>query len=78
LLNTIFTTVVASFAVAHGTSPAAQVDGAIHGYNVACTASAIAFAVAGLLAALFIRKPANMIADDGRVNEDLKPMAVSA
>ena len=46
LLNTIFTTVVASFAVAHGTSAAAQVDGAIHGYNVAFTVSAILLAIA--------------------------------
>jgi len=77
LLNTIFTTVVASFAVAHGVSPAAQVSGAIHGYNVAFTASAILLAVAGLLAALFIRKPADMIAtDETAATEERQPAAV--
>ena len=78
LLNTIFTTTVASFAVTHGTSPAARVGGAIHGYNVAFTASAMLFAVAGLLAALFIRKPTDIIADNGTVNENRETMAVGA
>ena len=57
LLNTIFTTVVASFAVAHGTSAAQQVAGAIHGYNVAFTVSAVLLALAAVLAFSFIRRP---------------------
>lgn len=77
LLNTIFTTVVASFAVAHGTSAAAQVDGAIHGYNIAFTASAILLAIAGLLAALFIRRPADMLATDETPAEEREPAAVA-
>jgi EmrB/QacA subfamily drug resistance transporter len=78
LLNTIFTTALASFAAVHGTSPAAQVSGAIHGYNVAFTASAILLAVAGLLAALFIRRPTEMIADDGTPIKDREPVAAGA
>jgi EmrB/QacA subfamily drug resistance transporter len=57
LLNTIFTTAVASYAVAHGVGQHAQVSGAIHGYNVAFTASAALFGAAAVLAALFIRRP---------------------
>jgi EmrB/QacA subfamily drug resistance transporter len=65
LLNTIFTTALAGFIAAHGTSPAAQVSGAIHGYNVAFTVSAVLLAFTGILSALFIRRPAGVIADDG-------------
>jgi len=65
LLNTIFTTAVASFVAANGTSPVAQAHGAIHGYNVAFTASAVLFGIAGLLTVLFIRKPAEMVDEHG-------------
>jgi EmrB/QacA subfamily drug resistance transporter len=56
LLNTIFTTTVASFLVSHGSAsmPHAQ----IHGYNVAFTVSAVLLGVGALLALLFIRTPA--------------------
>ncbi|GAA1771929.1 MFS transporter [Luedemannella helvata] len=57
LLNTIFTTALANYLVAHGPSPAAQADGAIHGYSVAFTVSAVLFAVATVLAVAFIRNP---------------------
>ena len=73
LLNTIFTTAVASFVATNGGSPAAQAQGAIHGYNVAFTASAVLFAIAGLLAVLFIRKPADMVDDHGNpISEEEK------
>jgi EmrB/QacA subfamily drug resistance transporter len=58
LLNTIFTTAVASYATLHGASPAAQAHAAIHGYNVAFTVSAVLFAAGSVLVFLFIRKPA--------------------
>jgi EmrB/QacA subfamily drug resistance transporter len=61
LLNTIFTTVVASYAVAHGVSPAARADGIIHGYNVAFTVSAALLAAGAVLVILFIRKPAETV-----------------
>jgi hypothetical protein len=73
LLNTIFTTALAGFVASHGASPAAQVSGAIHGYNVAFTASAILFAAAALLSVLFIRRPADMVPDDGERVEEREP-----
>jgi EmrB/QacA subfamily drug resistance transporter len=57
LLNTIFTTAVADYALSHGLSPLARAHGAIHGYNVAFTVSAALLAAGALLAFLFIRKP---------------------
>jgi EmrB/QacA subfamily drug resistance transporter len=57
LLNTIFTTAVAGYAIAHGTSAQAQAQGAIHGYNVAFTVSAVLLAAGAVLVVLFIRKP---------------------
>ncbi|HKT05926.1 MAG TPA: MFS transporter [Rugosimonospora sp.] len=59
LLNTIFTTAVAGYATTHGASLAAQAHGAIHGYNVAFTVSAILLGTGALVVALFIRKPAD-------------------
>ncbi|HEU0241538.1 MAG TPA: MFS transporter [Micromonosporaceae bacterium] len=73
LLNTIFTTALAGFVASHGASPAAQASGAIHGYNVAFTASAILFAAAALLSLLFIRRPADMVPDDGERVEEREP-----
>ena len=57
LLNTIFTTAVAGYATSHGTGPAALADGAIHGYNVAFTASALLLATGAVLVVLLIRRP---------------------
>jgi EmrB/QacA subfamily drug resistance transporter len=66
LLNTIFTTVSASYLTAHlAEGPLAKANAAIHGYNVAFTASAVLLGVGALLAFLFVRKP-----------EEIKPDAV--
>jgi hypothetical protein len=54
LLNTVFTTAVASFITAHG--PAQAVQGAIHGYNVAFTVSAILIGLSTLVTFTMIRK----------------------
>src|SRR5215475_8108831 len=70
LLNTIFTTALAGYIASHGPSPASQLHGAIHGYNVAFWASAILFAGAALLSFFFIRRPADMVADDGTPIKD--------
>jgi MFS family permease len=80
LLNTIFTTAVASFVAVHGTSGPAQANGAIHGYNVAFTASAVLFGVAALLSVLFIRKPANIVDEQGNPisDEDREALPVGA
>jgi hypothetical protein len=53
LLNTIFTTALAGFITTHG--PAQAVAGAIHGYNVAFTASAILMAASAVVAFVMIR-----------------------
>jgi MFS family permease len=78
ILNTIFTTALASYVAAHGTSPAAQASGAIYGYNVAFTVSAALLAIAGILAALFIRRPADMVVDNGTPIKDREPVATGA
>ncbi len=62
LLNTIFTTALASYAAVHGVSPVAQAHGAIHGYNVAFTVSAVLLVAGAVLTVLFIRKPAETAA----------------
>jgi hypothetical protein len=60
LLNTVFTTAVASFITAHG--PAQAVQGAIHGYNVAFTVSAILLGLSTLVTFVMIRKdPENSV-----------------
>jgi EmrB/QacA subfamily drug resistance transporter len=56
LINTIATTATASYLVAHGTSPAAQAAGAIHGYTTAFTFSAIVLAAAAASAFFLIRR----------------------
>jgi len=58
LLNTIFTTAVAGYITDHGTAPLQQANAAIHGYNVAFTASAILLAAAAVLVVLMIRNNA--------------------
>jgi MFS family permease len=60
LLNTIFTTAFASYLTLHGPAPLQQAQAAIHGYNVAFTASAILLALGTLLVILFIRTPASV------------------
>jgi MFS family permease len=57
LLNTIFTTAVASYAAGHGGGPAARAEAAIHGYNVAFTVSAALLAAGTLLVVLLLRRP---------------------
>ncbi len=66
LLNTIFTTAAASYITAHVATQgldAAKEHGAIHGYNVAFTASAILLGLGALLSFLFIRKPVEIKPD---------------
>jgi len=70
LLNTIFTTALASFIAANGHTTAAVAHGQIHGYNIAFTASAVLFGAAAVIAFLFIRTPAGVVADDNAPVED--------
>ncbi|MFC5000281.1 MFS transporter [Dactylosporangium cerinum] len=56
LLNTIFTTAVTGYLTSHAASPLIEAEAAIHGYNVAFTASAVLLGVAALLVILFIRR----------------------
>ncbi len=65
LLNTIFTTALATYAASHGTAPLALAQGAIHGYNVAFTVSAVLLAAGAVLVVLFIRTPPVAPAVDG-------------
>jgi EmrB/QacA subfamily drug resistance transporter len=74
LLNTIFTTAVAGYLSLHGAARAEQAHAAIHGYNVAFTASAVLLAVATVIIVAFIRNP---VSDSPTVpNEDLVPVLV--
>jgi EmrB/QacA subfamily drug resistance transporter len=78
LLNTIFTTALASFALSHGitahTAPAkagpVMAHGAIYGYNLAFTVSAYLLAAGALLSFLFIRKPVHVAATDDQGAEE--------
>jgi EmrB/QacA subfamily drug resistance transporter len=79
LLNTIFTTTAATYLATHaGTGELAKANAAIHGYNVAFTASAILLGAGALLSFLFIRKPAEVKQDsvDGQFAEPPIPVAV--
>jgi EmrB/QacA subfamily drug resistance transporter len=68
LLNTIFTTAFAGYLTDHGGGgPAEQARAAIHGYNVAFTASAVLLGIGAILVIAFIRKPA---ADPAAAQED--------
>ena len=67
LLNTIFTTALATYAATYGRSPAALANGAIHGYNVAFTVSAVLLAAGTVLVFLFIRKPAETVSTEPRI-----------
>jgi hypothetical protein len=53
LLNTVFTTATASYIRDHGSAEAAQ--GAVHGYNVAFTVSAILLVASALITFVLIR-----------------------
>ncbi|HEY3748007.1 MAG TPA: MFS transporter [Pseudonocardiaceae bacterium] len=55
LLNTIFTTVVAGYLVAHGTSGLNPAHAAIHGYNVAFLVSAILMAASAVVVFVFVQ-----------------------
>jgi EmrB/QacA subfamily drug resistance transporter len=68
LLNTVFTTAVASYALSHG---AGKPTGAasIYGYNTAFTVSAFLLAGGAILSFLFIRRPADMIPDGDSESE---------
>ncbi len=74
LLNTIFITTVSNYLIGHqinptATDPASQLGAAhaaIHGYNVAFTASALLLALGAVLSFLFIRKPEPTRSADGQ------------
>ncbi len=78
LLNTIFTTTVASFLAVHGADELTKAHAAIHGYNVAFTVSAILLAAGAVAAFLFIRKPVEIqpAADGEQVDALPIPVAV--
>jgi EmrB/QacA subfamily drug resistance transporter len=79
LLNTIFTTAAAGYLTDNGAGATQQAAAAIHGYNVAFTASAVLLAVATVLVIAFIRgggTPAT--SDDEGVAEDERLVPVPA
>jgi uncharacterized membrane protein len=55
LLNTIAASALSSYLVTHGTSPAAQAEGAVHSYVVAFWVSAAIFAAAAVVCGLVLR-----------------------
>jgi EmrB/QacA subfamily drug resistance transporter len=55
LLNTIFVTAFANYLTAHGNSPLAKAEGAIHGYNLAFTVSAVLLGAGALVVFLMVR-----------------------
>ncbi|GAA2621271.1 MFS transporter [Dactylosporangium fulvum] len=73
LLNTIFTTAVTGYLADHGTGPLEQAHAAIHGYNVAFTASAILLAAAAVLVVVLVR---NTAADRTAGAEEQVPVMV--
>jgi EmrB/QacA subfamily drug resistance transporter len=79
LLNTIFTTAAAGFITDHGAGARQQAEAAIHGYNVAFTASAVLLAVATVLVVVFIRGGGTPpTSDDEGVVEDERLVPVPA
>ena len=56
LINTIATTATASYIVAHGSSPTALAEGAIHGYTTAFVFSAAVLGAAAVAAFTLIRR----------------------
>jgi EmrB/QacA subfamily drug resistance transporter len=72
LLNTVFTTSLASYITAHG--PASAGLGAVHAYNVAFTVSAVLIGVATLIIFTLIRKdPAETAEGDGALDQLAAP-----
>jgi Na+/melibiose symporter-like transporter len=78
LLNTIFTTAAAGFLTDHGGGAREQAEAAIHGYNVAFTASAVLLAVATVLVVAFIRGGTPPTSQDEGVAEDERLVPVPA
>jgi len=74
VLNTVFTTSVATYITAHGPASAAQA--AVHGYNVAFTVSAILLGVATLVIFTLIRKDATDVVEGDGAREQLPATAV--
>jgi hypothetical protein len=56
LINTIATTATASYLAAHGTSPTAAAEGAVHGYTTAFVFSAAVLGAAAVAAFTLIRR----------------------
>jgi EmrB/QacA subfamily drug resistance transporter len=79
LLNTIFTTAAAGYLADRGAGVTQQAEAAIHGYNVAFTASAVLLAVATVLVVVFIRGegPPPQPDEAGRADETLVPVPVA-
>ncbi len=68
LLNTVFTTALANYIAANG--PAAAPLGAVHGYNVAFTVSAVLLAAATVAAFALIRNDKQPVATQPEPVED--------
>jgi len=77
LLNTVFTTVITSYAAAHSTSPFAPLA-QVHGYNVAFTVSAILIGVSTLVTFALIRKDPEQPTVEGGKAEQFDATAVPA
>jgi EmrB/QacA subfamily drug resistance transporter len=69
LLNTVFTTSVASYITAHG--PAQAALAAVHGYNVAFTYSAVLLGVATLVIFTLIRKDPEQIVEGSGAHDQM-------
>jgi EmrB/QacA subfamily drug resistance transporter len=67
LLNTVFTTAVAGYITDHG--PESAPLGAVHGYNVAFTVSAVLLAASTLVTFLLIRNTRQTTSKDGASDE---------
>jgi EmrB/QacA subfamily drug resistance transporter len=72
LLNTIFATATTSYVVSHGKTALAQAEGAIHGYNVAFTVSAILMAASAVVAFVLIRSKPKSTTVDGPTDESVE------
>ena len=72
LLNTVFTTALASYIAAHG--PAAAPLGAVHGYNVAFTVSAVLLGAATVAVLALIRNDKKPAATQPEPVEEREPV----
>jgi MFS transporter len=68
LLNTIAASALSSYLVTYGTSPAAQVNGAVHSYVVAFWVSAAIFAGAAVVTAIVL--PTGRLSQPGETEAD--------